>query len=55
MSQNSKKLSKKDAFLRVFETFGRSFLLPVSVLPAAGILSGLGSAFTNSGTIEMYP
>lgn len=55
MSQNSHTMSKKDRFLRVFETFGRSFLLPVSVLPAAGILRGIGSAFTNSSTIEMYP
>ncbi len=38
-----------------FEMFGRSFLLPVSVLPAAGILQGLGSAFTNADTIKMYP
>lgn len=37
-----------------FEKFGRSFLLPVSVLPAAGILKGIGSAFTNSNTIKMY-
>lgn len=49
------KISKKDTFLKAFENFGRSFLLPVSVLPAAGILKGIGSAFTNSGTIEMYP
>lgn len=37
-----------------FEKFGRSFLLPVSVLPAAGILKGIGSAFTNSNTVKMY-
>ena len=37
-----------------FEKFGRSFLLPVSVLPAAGILKGIGSAFTNSNAIKMY-
>lgn len=42
-------------FTKGFEMFGRSFLLPVSVLPAAGILQGLGSAFTNSDTIKMYP
>lgn len=50
-----KNISKKDMFLRAFENFGRSFLLPVSVLPAAGILKGIGSAFTNASTIEMYP
>lgn len=55
MENSIKKMSKKDQILRVFETFGRSFLLPVSVLPAAGILKGIGSAFTNSNTIEMHP
>lgn len=39
---NAHKGSKKDRFLLIFETFGRSFLLPVSVLPAAGILKGIG-------------
>jgi len=52
--EENKKTSKKDQFLFVFETFGRSFLLPVSVLPAAGILKGIGSAFTNENTIEMH-
>ena len=53
--EKSQKGSKKAKFLSVFETFGRSFLLPVSVLPAAGILKGIGSAFTNENTVEMYP
>lgn len=52
---NAHKGSNKDRFLLIFETFGRSFLLPVSVLPAAGILKGIGSVFTNESTIEMYP
>ncbi|WP_408868792.1 PTS transporter subunit EIIC [Brochothrix campestris] len=47
--------TKKNQFLNIFETFGRSFLLPVSVLPAAGILKGIGSAFTNENTMAMYP
>lgn len=49
------KRSFKEKCMRTFETFGRSFLLPVSVLPAAGILKGIGSAFTNKGTIAMHP
>ena len=48
-------MKKRSGLVNVFETFGRSFLLPVSVLPAAGILKGIGSAFTNSSTIEMHP
>lgn len=46
---------ERNKFVVKFETFGRSFLLPVSVLPAAGILKGIGSAFTNSNTVKMYP
>ncbi|SFG73649.1 PTS transporter subunit EIIC [Sporolactobacillus nakayamae] len=49
------KVSERNKLLRDFERFGRSFLLPVSVLPAAGIIKGIGSAFTNSSTVEMYP
>ncbi|WP_192987698.1 PTS transporter subunit EIIC [Carnobacterium mobile] len=45
----------KNKFITSFERFGRSFLLPVSVLPAAGIISGIGSAFTNENTVSMYP
>lgn len=46
---------ERNKFIVFFETFGRSFLLPVSVLPAAGIIKGIGSAFTNSNTVKMYP
>ncbi|KXT85291.1 PTS system, glucose-specific IIB or IIC component [Streptococcus sp. DD11] len=30
-------------------------LLPVSILPGAGIIKGIGAAFTNGTTLEMYP
>lgn len=46
---------EKNKVVTAFESFGRSFLLPVSVLPAAGIISGIGSAFTNDNTVAMYP
>ncbi len=45
----------KNKVVTAFERFGRSFLLPVSVLPAAGIISGIGSAFSNENTLAMYP
>lgn len=45
----------RNKFIVAFETFGRSFLLPVSVLPAAGMLKGIGSAFTNPSTVKLYP
>ena len=46
---------KKNKFVSAFEQFGRSFLLPVSVLPGAGIIKGIGTAFTNSNTLKMFP
>ena len=30
-------MKEKNKFISVFEQFGRSFLLPVSVLPGAGL------------------
>ncbi|WP_440897720.1 PTS transporter subunit EIIC [Amphibacillus sp. Q70] len=36
------------------QKIGRSFFLPVSILPIAGLLLGIGSALTNQGTIEAY-
>ncbi|WP_067139560.1 PTS transporter subunit EIIC [Oceanivirga salmonicida] len=46
---------ERNRFVVAFEKFGRSFLLPVSVLPAAGILLGIGKAFTYKSTVELYP
>jgi len=46
---------EKNKLFSTFETFGRSFLLPVSVLPGAGILLGIGNALTNTTTLSMYP
>ena len=33
---------------------GRSFMLPIAILPVAGLLLGLGSSFTNATTIATY-
>ena len=48
-------MKEKNKFISVFEQFGRSFLLPVSVLPGAGIIQGIGTAFTNENTLKMFP
>ena len=44
----------KDKAFEVLQRIGRSFMLPIAVLPVAGLLLGLGSSFTNETTIEMY-
>lgn len=40
---------------KFFSQLGRSLLLPIAVLPIAGLLLGLGSAFTAESTIAMIP
>ena len=37
------------------QRFGRSFMLPIAVLPAAGILLGIGGALSNPNSIKAYP
>lgn len=43
---------------RLFERaqqFGKSFMLPIAVLPAAGLLLGIGGALSNPNTVQAYP
>lgn len=42
------------AVFATIQKVGRSFFLPVSILPIAGLLLGLGASFTNETTIEAY-
>lgn len=44
----------KDKLFEVLQRIGRSFMLPIAILPVAGLLLGLGSSFTNETTVEMY-
>ncbi|MCM3782359.1 glucose-specific PTS transporter subunit IIBC [Neobacillus mesonae] len=37
------------------QKFGKSFMLPIAVLPAAGLLLGIGGALSNANTIKSYP
>lgn len=34
---------------------GKSFMLPIAILPAAGLLLGIGGAFSSENTIKAYP
>lgn len=43
----------KNAFA-VLQKIGRSFMLPIAILPMAGILLGVGGAFTSPVLIETY-
>ena len=44
----------KDKIVSVLQRVGRSFMLPIAILPVAGLLLGIGSSFTNATTIETY-
>ncbi|HHX61403.1 MAG TPA: PTS transporter subunit EIIC [Epulopiscium sp.] len=44
----------KDKIFGILQRVGRSFMLPIAVLPVAGLLLGLGSSFTNTTTLETY-
>lgn len=44
----------KDKIFGVLQRVGRSFMLPIALLPIAGLLLGIGSSFTNPTTIEIY-
>lgn len=44
----------KDKVFGVLQRVGRSFMLPIAILPVAGLLLGLGSSFTNATMLEAY-
>lgn len=44
----------KDKIFGVLQRIGRSFMLPIAILPVAGLLLGIGSSFTNPTTIATY-
>lgn len=44
----------KDKIFGVLQRVGRSFMLPIAILPVAGLLLGIGSSFTNETTIATY-
>lgn len=45
---------KKDGAFGILQRVGRSFMLPIALLPVAGLLLGIGSSFTNPTTIAAY-
>lgn len=48
------KIKKENHVFSTLQSIGRSFFLPVSILPVAGLLLGLGASFTNPKTIASY-
>ncbi len=54
MSEAVIKEKKRSGFFSVLQRVGRAFMLPIALLPIAGLLLGVGSSFTNPTTLEAY-
>ena len=44
----------KDKIFGVLQRVGRSFMLPIAILPVAGLLLGFGGSFTNETMLKTY-
>ncbi len=44
----------KDKIFSVLQRVGRSFMLPIAILPVAGLLLGIGGSLTNLTMLETY-
>ena len=44
----------KDRIFGVLQRIGRSFMLPIAILPVAGLLLGIGGSFTNKTMLDAY-
>lgn len=51
---NELKQKRGGAAFGLLQRVGRSFMLPIALLPIAGLLLGIGSSFTNPTTIATY-
>ncbi len=47
-------MKKENSFFSILQRVGRSFMLPIALLPIAGLLLGVGSSLTNPTTIAAY-
>ena len=48
------KKNSTNSLFSILQRVGRSFMLPIALLPIAGLLLGIGSSLTNPTTIEAY-
>jgi PTS system D-glucosamine-specific IIC component len=44
----------KEKLFGILQRVGRSFMLPIAILPVAGLLLGIGASFTNETTLTAY-
>lgn len=48
------KNQRENGLFSILQRVGRSFMLPIALLPIAGLLLGIGSSLTNATTIQAY-
>jgi len=44
----------KDKIFENLQKLGRTFMLPISLLPIAGLFMGIGASFTSPTFVEQY-
>ena len=54
MSEATIQEKPKRGFFAVLQRVGRAFMLPIALLPIAGLLLGVGSSLTNASMLEAY-
>ncbi len=54
MSEATLQEKPKRGFFAVLQRVGRAFMLPIALLPIAGLLLGIGSSLTNASMLEAY-
>lgn len=54
MSESIAQEKPKRGFFAVLQRVGRAFMLPIALLPIAGLLLGIGSSLTNASMLEAY-
>jgi PTS system D-glucosamine-specific IIC component/PTS system maltose and glucose-specific IIC component len=45
---------KQSKVFSMLQSIGGAFMLPIALLPVAGLMLGIGASFTNEVTLEMY-
>lgn len=48
-------IAKEPQVFKQLQKIGKAFMLPIAILPAAGLLLGIGGALSNPTTVETYP
>ena len=54
MAEAIMKEKNRSGFFSILQRVGRAFMLPIALLPIAGLLLGVGASLTNTAMLEAY-